>query len=105
VSILIGGFVSLAVKRLARKRADEEAAGHRGILFGSGLIAGEAVAAIIIAFLLVGLGKDEAGKSRLPVEILNNWAVSLLIFAAAIAVMMYVALRSRPTKGSGEKKN
>jgi putative OPT family oligopeptide transporter len=105
VSMLLGGLVSLAVKRLARKRGDEDAAEHRGILFGSGLIAGEAVAAIIIAFLLVGLGKDAAGKSRLPIEIMDNWAVSLLMFAVAIAVMMYVALRSGPAKGSSEKKD
>jgi hypothetical protein len=94
VSILIGGFVSLAVKRLAQRRGNTDAAGHRGILFGSGLIAGEAVMAIVIAFLLVGLGKNEAGESRLPIEVLNNWAVSLLVFAAAIAVMIHAALRS-----------
>ena len=54
----------MLVKRLARKRGNEEAADHRGILFGSGLIAGEAVMAIIIAFLLVGLGKNEAGREQ-----------------------------------------
>jgi putative OPT family oligopeptide transporter len=104
VAMLIGGFVSLAVKRIAARRGDADAADHRGILFGSGLIAGEAVAAIIIAFLLVGLGKNEAGESRLPIEIVNNWAVSLAFFAAAIAVILYVALRTGRARGSAEKK-
>lgn len=93
VSILLGGFASLAVRRVSRRRNDEGAAEHKGILFGSGLIAGEAVAAIIIAFLLVGLGKNEAGQSKLPVALVDSAPVSILVFAAAIALMIYVALR------------
>jgi putative OPT family oligopeptide transporter len=92
VSILIGGFVSLAVKRLARRQADPAAAEHRGILFGSGLIAGEAVMAIILAILLVGLGKNEAGVNRLPIKLLDNGYVSVLVFAAVIGVMLLLAL-------------
>jgi len=91
------------VRRLAAKRGDQEAAQHRGVLFGSGLIAGEAVAAIIIAFLLVGLGKNAAGESRLPVVLVDNWAVSLLVFAATIAIMIYAALRSGRAEGQAGK--
>ena len=98
VSILIGGFANLAVKQLSKNRKDEGAAEHKGILWGSGLIAGEAVAAIIIAFLLVGLGKNEAGESRLPVTLIDSAPVSILVFAAAIALMIYVAMRR--TKGA-----
>jgi putative OPT family oligopeptide transporter len=99
VSILAGGIVSMVVKRLAAKRSDSAEVEHRGILFGSGLIAGEAVAAIIIAFLLVGLGKNAAGESRLPIKVLESSGVSLLVFAAAIAVMIYVALRRKRQQG------
>ncbi|MFZ1948116.1 MAG: oligopeptide transporter, OPT family [bacterium] len=99
VSILIGGLVSMVVKRYAARRADAADVEHRGILFGSGLIAGEAVAAIIIAFLLVGFGKNDAGESRLPIKILESSAVSLLVFATAIALMIYVALRRKRQQG------
>jgi putative OPT family oligopeptide transporter len=99
VSILIGGMISMVVKRFAAKRADAADVEHRGILFGSGLIAGEAMAAIIIAFLLVGLGKNDAGESRLPIKILESSAVSLLVFGAAVALMIYVALRRKRQQG------
>ena len=92
VSVLIGGLVSVIVSRLARKRGNEEEANHRGVLFGSGLIAGEAVMAIIIAFLLVGLGKNEAGESKLPIQILDNPYVSVLVFAAVLALMVWTAV-------------
>ncbi|MFH1221056.1 MAG: oligopeptide transporter, OPT family [Candidatus Eisenbacteria bacterium] len=93
VPILVGGLTSLAVRRIAAPRGDADAAVHRGILFGSGLIAGEAIAGIIIAFLMVGLG-----KGKLPITVLNSSIVSLLLFALVIAGMMYVSLR-RPRDG------
>jgi putative OPT family oligopeptide transporter len=93
VPILLGGLANYAVKRIASRRGDADAAVHRGILFGSGLIAGEAVAGIIIAFLMVGMK-----KGRIPVQVLSNSAVSLLFFALAIAGIMFVSLR-RPRTG------
>jgi putative OPT family oligopeptide transporter len=102
VSVLIGGLVSLFVSRLARRRGDQDGAGHRGILFGSGLIAGEAVMAIIIAFLLVGLGKTDAGENKIPIKLLDNPYASVLVFAAVIAVMMLVALGRRGARRPGQ---
>jgi uncharacterized oligopeptide transporter (OPT) family protein len=104
IPILIGGFASLFVKRIAARHGDEEAAGHRGVLLGSGLIAGEAVMGIILAFLMVGLGKDAAGKGKLPIEVLKSSPVSVVIFAAAIALMIYVALRPSLAKRANDKK-
>jgi putative OPT family oligopeptide transporter len=103
VPILVGGFASLAVKRIAARHGDEEGAGHRGVLLGSGLIAGEAVMGIILAFLMVGLGKDAAGKSRLPVEVLKSSPVSVALFAAALALMIYLALRPSLAKRADRK--
>jgi putative OPT family oligopeptide transporter len=104
VPILVGGFMSLFVKRIAARHGDEEAAEHRGVLLGSGLIAGEAVMGIILAFLMVGLGKDATGKGKLPVEILKSSPVSILLFAVAIGLMVYLALRPSLAKRSDNTK-
>ncbi|HVP57813.1 MAG TPA: oligopeptide transporter, OPT family [bacterium] len=104
VPILIGGLASLFVKRIAARHGDEEGAERRGVLLGSGLIAGEAVMGIILAFSMVGLGKNEAGKARLPIEVLKSSPVSLLLFAAAIALTIYLALRPSMAKRSDTKK-
>jgi putative OPT family oligopeptide transporter len=104
IPILIGGFASLFVKRIAARHGDEEAAEHRGVLLGSGLIAGEAVMGIILAFLMVGVGKDAAGKAKLPIEVLKSSPVSLVLFAVAIALMIYLALRPSLAKRVNDKK-
>jgi hypothetical protein len=95
VPILTGGVIQSIVRAVTRKRGDEEAAVHRGILFGSGLIAGEAIMGIIVAFLIVG------GIS-LPLDIFGGltffrgWFhdfTSLVVFAAAIVALVAVSLR------------
>jgi len=90
VPILIGGILSLVVKKIASSRGEELAkeANHRGILFSSGLIAGEAIMGIIIAGLIVS-------KVKLPVEVLESDPLSLLLLAGIIGLMAYKALRGR----------
>ncbi len=95
VPILTGGVIQKLVRMAARKRGDEEAAVHRGILFGSGLIAGEAIMGIIVAFLIVG------GMS-LPLGVFGGlryfmgWfhdVTSLVVFAAAVIALIIVSMR------------
>lgn len=54
--LLIGGFAYLWVVRKSKKRGDSdeehEKVVHRGLLFSSGLVAGEAIMGILIAILL-----------------------------------------------------
>ncbi len=90
VPILIGGILSLVVKKIASSRGEEVAkeANHQGILFSSGLIAGEAIMGIIIAALIVG-------KIKLPVKVLENSPVSLFLFAGIISLLAYKALRRK----------
>lgn len=90
VPILIGGILSLIVKRIASSRGEEltKEANHRGILFSSGLIAGEAIMGIIIAGLIVS-------KVKLPVKVLESNPLSLLLLAGIIGLMAYKALRGR----------
>jgi putative OPT family oligopeptide transporter len=56
--IMIGGATYLWVDRASRARghSDEERQSviHRGLLFASGLVAGEAIMGILIAFIIVG---------------------------------------------------
>lgn len=84
VPILVGGIVSLIVKHTIRYRKKE--ATHRGILFGSGLIAGESIMGIIIAFLIVG-------GTRLPYVIIENNAISLIAFGLLVGVLVFTSLR------------
>jgi putative OPT family oligopeptide transporter len=101
VPILAGGLVQTLVRRAARKRGDEDAALNRGILFGSGLIAGEAIMGIVVAFLIVG------GLS-LPVSVFGGLrffrggfldVTSLVVFAAAIIALAAVSMRHESNRG------
>ena len=108
VPILIGGATNLVTRMLTRKRGDEDSAVHRGVLFGSGLIAGEAIMGIILAFVIV------AGI-RLPLPVVG-WLgsafesiglgfaaglfqniVSLVFFGIGIIALVHVALRRERT--------
>jgi putative OPT family oligopeptide transporter len=95
VPILAGGLTQMIVRRVTRKRGDEQSAVHRGTLFGSGLIAGEAIMGIVVAFLIV------AGI-RLPVNLFRGHPfltggfqdfISLLVFGLAIIAIVYVSMR------------
>lgn len=85
VPILIGGLAQVLVRSLARKSGDEEAAVHRGILFGSGLIAGEAIMGIVVALLIV------AGLT-LPVPVLEIFHLPTGLFQNLISVMFFIAV-------------
>jgi putative OPT family oligopeptide transporter len=104
VPILVGGMTNMITRRVARKRGDEDSVVHRGILFGSGLIAGEAIMGIIVAFLIVGgialpwplvraLGSLFSSIGiGFSAELFRN-VFSLAFFALGIAALAYVALR------------
>jgi uncharacterized oligopeptide transporter (OPT) family protein len=91
VPILIGGVINQITRHIARPRGNEAATVHRGVLFGSGLIAGEAIMGIIAAFLIVG------GIS-LPLFTWQSTLLSIGLFVIAIIALIYVALR-RETNG------
>jgi uncharacterized oligopeptide transporter (OPT) family protein len=89
--LLLGGIVYWLVERNnKRKKLSHEAAQsaiHRGFLFSSGLVAGEAIMGIVIAGLVV---------AKFPTPLLHDWAspgvVSLASFAALLA-MTWMLLR------------
>jgi putative OPT family oligopeptide transporter len=74
--ILLGGVVSLLVGRAVRARQEDAAAAQsRGLLFSSGLVAGEAVTGVIVATLIFL-------KLDLPVVLVDSALLSLALFAA-----------------------
>ncbi|MEM8963282.1 MAG: oligopeptide transporter, OPT family [Acidobacteriota bacterium] len=85
VPIFIGGLLRFLI---SRKREEVSEARDQGILFGSGLIAGEALMGISLA-ALVALNVD------LPIEVLGDhiWISSLLIFGGIVAYYWRVAKR------------
>jgi putative OPT family oligopeptide transporter len=88
--ILIGGFLNLVVARSLRGRtAEEQEEGlHTGVLFSSGLIAGESITGIIIAALIFA-------KFDLPKTLISSAPLSLAIFAASVLALSWVAMKKR----------
>jgi len=94
--ILLGGFVYLVVERWSAARGDSpetrQAVIHRGLLFSSGLVAGEAIMGILIAMLVM---------TQLDMPLLKNWAegglivdlVSLFALVGMIGLLMHKTLK------------
>jgi putative OPT family oligopeptide transporter len=85
VPILLGGVIAGIVKALARRTGAEaeDRAFHRGVLWCSGLIAGEAVMGIFIGFL-------KYTGAEVPTSVL-----SLFLFVGMVAILVWVAIRGR----------
>lgn len=93
--MLIGGIVYRLVERRSERRGDSapvrQAVVHRGLLFCSGLVAGEAIMGIVIAVLVL---------VNLPIPLLSNWVnghglvdiVSLLGLLVVIVMLMRKSL-------------
>lgn len=93
VPILIGGIVYRIVDGRSRSRGDDAATRekviHRGLLFGSGLVAGEAIGSIIIAGLIIA-------KIQMPLlpDAWTSGGVWLdFVSLAALAAMMAMLIR------------
>jgi putative OPT family oligopeptide transporter len=88
VPILIGGFAALVAARLVGKEHEKEAE-QRGVLFGSGLIAGESLMGIIIALFIVT-------KVEIPAVTQNAALQGVLSIVALLALtggLMYLVTR------------
>ena len=89
--LLLGGIVYWLVERNNKRRNlspdAAQAAIHRGFLFSSGLVAGEAIMGIIIAGLVV---------AHVPVPFMGAWAspgVLELVSFGALLFMTWMLLR------------
>ncbi len=115
-AIFVGGVIRWIMDVMLRKQnASEEekvAAENKGVLISSGLIAGEALMAVILAFVV--LGERLSGVKNLfhgqPVSVLRNFAITtlgvenpsviagLFVFAALIYVLVQVPIKAAMKK-------
>jgi putative OPT family oligopeptide transporter len=84
IPILIGGLLRYFVRE---RRGSADEARDPGILFGSGLIAGEALMGIGLAAAIF-FGAD------LPYVLVDHWLVSLTVFGAVVGLYWSIARRS-----------
>ena len=84
--IMAGGAVRFLVERIKGTDAEKKARTDRGVLFTSGLIAGEGIVGILLAVLTV-LEKDIAFDAGLP------QFMSLVIFAALLLGLGWLCMK------------
>lgn len=94
-AIFVGGLVRLLLDRVMAQRKWEEGrqagAVNAGILISSGLIAGESLMAVLLAFWV--LGTSTVGLPELPSFMANPW-LGFLIFPALLYVLVTIPLRA-----------
>ncbi len=98
--IMVGGLVRLALDKLKKSEEEKTAIISDGILFCSGMIAGEGIVGIVLALLAVfGIDKilDISGILNLSVSISN--IASLVVFALIIlSVLKFSVWKKRSVK-------
>jgi putative OPT family oligopeptide transporter len=90
--VFVGGVIRWGVERFSKLKEDREARKERGLLFGSGLIAGEGLMGVLVALYAFIVASKPAG---LPVAFVKPWdqVVSLVGFAVLGYLMIAAALR------------
>jgi putative OPT family oligopeptide transporter len=96
VPIFLGGVIAYFVeKKLTGGRSveDKDRLHQKGILFAAGLITGEALMGIIMAFPIVAAGPEKGDIMALPEHLqLGSWAeLAGLVFVALVAWLLYRA--------------
>ena len=97
--IMVGGLVRLAFDKLKREKEEKEAIVNDGILFCSGMIAGEGLMGILLAFLAVfGVNSfiDLSEKFDIPPVVSNLGGLAL--FAVIILTLMKFSLWKKRKK-------
>ena len=103
VPIFAGGIISQLVKWVTRRPGYEQKATHRGLLYASGLIAGEAVMGILIALYIFISGSTGWARwffqFELPVVLRESNFVSLLLMGLVILTIILVSVFPRVRQG------
>lgn len=97
--IMIGGLVRLAFDKMKKGEEEKKKITNDGILFCSGMIAGEGLVGILLALLAV-FGIDSAidisGKRNLPAPVSD--IASLVVFALIILCVLKFSIWKKPKK-------
>ncbi len=91
--IMVGGLVRLFMEKLKRSKEEKEAIINNGVLFCSGMIAGEGLVGILLALLaIVGLDKviDLSARLNIPTAVMNIGG--LVLFAIIILTVLKFSL-------------
>ncbi len=87
--IMVGGLIRLAFDKLNRKKEEKEAIVNDGILFCSGMIAGEGLVGIALALLAVfGVDKALDLSAKLGISPIVSNIGSLVLFALIILTVL-----------------
>lgn len=91
--VFVGGVLRWGVERFTRNGEVRAARKERGLLFGSGLIAGEGLMGVGVALYAFAMGAKPAG---LPFEWIGYWGqvVAMLGFALLGALLVRAAVKS-----------
>ena len=89
--IMVGGLVRLAMEKMKRKEEEKKAIINDGVLFCSGMIAGEGLVGILLALLAVfGLDKILDLSGFIPAPVANIGGIAL--FAVIVLTVLKVSL-------------
>ncbi len=97
--IMVGGLVRLALDKMKKKEEEKSAIVSDGILFCSGMIAGEGLVGILLALLAVfGISAkiDISGLLGLPAPVAT--ALSLVVFALIVLCLLKFSLWKKRSK-------
>ena len=87
--IMVGGLVRLIVEKIAGKKEDKKEIVNNGILFCSGMIAGEGIVGILLALLAVfGIDKALNLSEKLGISPVVSQIGGVLLFAVIILTLL-----------------
>ncbi|HET7578848.1 MAG TPA: OPT/YSL family transporter, partial [Bacillales bacterium] len=95
--VMIGGAVRWLVERSTRDRKTRTARADTGVLFASGLIAGESLVGVFIAILL------SAGVGLPVTPLISTGWVSLILFLIVAFTLWYASVRTKSDPLGGDK--
>jgi putative OPT family oligopeptide transporter len=96
--IMIGGLLSLLVRKRSRSKAEARQRNERGILFGSGLVAGDALIGVTVAFVIYLSDRYRAfyeGYEAVPISGAAAPWLSLGAFSALVGIFWLMTRRRR----------
>jgi putative OPT family oligopeptide transporter len=94
--IMIGGLISLLVRKRSKTKAEARQRNERGILFGSGLVAGDALIGVTVAFVIYlsdGYRAFYEGYEAVPISGAAAPWLSLGAFGALVGIFWFMTRR------------
>jgi uncharacterized oligopeptide transporter (OPT) family protein len=96
VPVFLGGLLRLFVEKRAKN--EDEAAERResGVLLGSGFVGGEGLLGVVIAVVVIAMGRQPEGIGYAWAGHYAEW-IAVLAFAALAGTMGWISTRKHPS--------